>query len=272
MGASTDTMAMASLDEVTAAEWQALAQRRVFFGHQSVGRNMMEGIRAVLAQRPDIGLKLVQTSDPSSVEGPALFDANIGENRRPASKADAFVRVVEAGLGKGALAMYKYCYIDVAGGTDIDALFEAYREQTRRLERAQPGVTLVHVTMPLKTAPEGLKETVKTMLGRPTETALNIKRNRFNELMRTEYGSRAPVFDLARLESSRPDGSRAFTRYQGRPVDMLAPEWTYDNGHLNEAGRRHVAEQFLVMLARLAAAPVGAPASAGAAAAPAQSD
>ena len=270
VGAVSEPVTLASLNDVSAQEWQALASRRIFFGHQSVGRNMMTGIRELLEEHPEIGLRLVQADDPTTVEGPAFIDASIGENRKPATKARAFVEVVENGLGPDAIAMYKYCYVDVNADTDIDALFESYVAQTREIQRNHPEITLVHITLPLKTAPGGAKEYVKTLLGRPTEASLNMKRNRFNQRLREEFGGKAPIFDLARLESTRPDGTRSFTRHGGQQVFMLAPEWTYDNGHLNEAGRRYVAEQFLVMLAKIPSGQSSAPASGPASANPAQ--
>lgn len=266
-----DRVALGSIGDVKAEEWEALATKRIFFGHQSVGRNMMKGVREVLAQRPEIRLNLVHTNDPATVSGPALIDANIGQNHDPASKSEAFARVIEAGLGPNAIAMYKYCYIDVGEDTDVDRFFDDYVARMRELERLHPGLTLVHITLPLKTAPGGPKEFVKHLIGRASETSVNVKRNRFNDRLRAEYGGRAPIFDLALLQATRPDGSRSFTRKGSEKVDMLAAEWTYDNGHLNEAGRRYVAEQFLIMLARLSASPyAGAADSTGATLAPAQ--
>ena len=57
------------------------------------------------------------------------------------------------------------------------------------------------------------------------------------------------IFDLARYESSKADGSAEAVRYRGNSVPVLAKEWTYDGGHLNEVGRRRVAEAFLAQLA-----------------------
>lgn len=51
------TMAFA---DVTEAEWEGLASRRIFFGHQSVGRNILAGVRTFLATIP-------RTSGPAQV-------------------------------------------------------------------------------------------------------------------------------------------------------------------------------------------------------------
>jgi hypothetical protein len=244
----------AALTEVSDTEWEALASRRIFFGHQSVGRDIMLGVRQVLAANPAIALKVVDSQDPAAVEGPAFVEARIGRNREPVTKSAAFAAVLRSGYGAepGAVAMYKFCYVDMQPGSDPVAMFDEYAERIEALRAEFPDLTIVHFTVPLRTAPSGMRERVMTRLGRPTETALNVKRERYNQLIREHYGARDPLFDLARIESTRPDGTPAYSIHGGEAVPMLAPEWSSDGGHLNETGQRHTAEQLLVFLARLA--------------------
>ncbi|HSH45215.1 MAG TPA: hypothetical protein VK966_05140 [Longimicrobiales bacterium] len=258
--AQATTMDNTELSEIDAATWKALAQRRIFFGHQSVGRDMMNGMRRVLERHPHIGMAVVGADDPAEVQGPAFIESRIGKNREPGTKKDAFTAVLDGGFGdeRGAVAMYKYCYVDMQPHTDPHQLFEDYVGQIETLRERFPGLTIVHFTVPLKTAPTGLKETVKTYLGRSTETALNIKRNRYNQLMRERFAGVDPLFDLALLESTRPDGSRAYSTYRGQKVYMLAPEWTSDGGHLNEEAQVMAAERLLVFLAGLVDVDAGA--------------
>ena len=242
-----------TIAEIDAAEWEALASRRIFFGHQSVGRDIMLGVQRVLKEHPEIGLRVVTSDDPSQVEGPAFIEARIGKNREPETKANAFEAIVENGLadGSGAVAMLNYCYVDILPETDPDALFEDYARRIESLRQRHPELLFVHITLPLHTAPEGLMERIRTRLGRNTQTALNIKRNRYNDLLRERYEGVDPLFDLAKIQSTRADGTRAYTRYRGQNVYMLAPEWTYDGGHLNEEAQVRIAERFLAFLARL---------------------
>ena len=79
----------------------------------------------------------------------------------------------------------------------------------------------------------------------------NIKRNQFNELIKKEYEEKEPFFDLAKIESSYPSGERASFTKDGKVYYSLVPEYTYDSGHLNEKGRKIVAEQLLIILASL---------------------
>jgi len=71
--------------------------------------------------------------------------------------------------------------------------------------------------------------------------------------MRQEYQENGNLFDIAEIESTLPDGSKVTYDYMGNTYYALAPQYTNDGGHLNEAGRRIVvAQQLLLFLARLA--------------------
>ena len=247
------TLAMADQPAApSAAQLARLATRKVFFGHQSVGNNILDGVRALIADGEAPALNIVRAADPSTVPGPAIVEAEIGRNGDPLSKARAFDAALARGLGaEGGVALYKHCYVDVVPGTDADALFAAYRANMDSLMTRHPEVTFVHVTMPLTTVEPAGKRLVKRLLGRTTAVDLNATRNRFNRLLRQTYASKAPVFDLAALESTRPNGARMFVAQGGDTVYTMAPEWTDDGGHLNPAGQRMVARQFLALLAGL---------------------
>lgn len=242
-----------SIADVRAEEWQALSSRRIFFGHQSVGRDIVNGIRQVLAANPKVRLNLVESGDPAAVAGPAFIEARIGRNREPVTKSNAFAAILHGGFGSeaGAIAMYKFCYVDIQPDTDPEAMFDDYAGRIEELRRMYPALVLVHFTMPLRTSPTGVLERTRTRLGMMTETGLNLKRGRYNELVRARYGRSEPVFDLAMIESTRPDGSLACSSGRGGRVGMLASDWTTDGGHLNERAQYRVAERLLTCLARL---------------------
>jgi len=115
-------------------------------------------------------------------------------------------------------------------------------------------VVFVHVTTPLVRVQGGPVASLKKLLGRaPGRYPSNFRRERFNELMRREYAAREPLYDLAAVESTRPDGSRETITLGGQKAFALYPGYTADGSHLNEAGRRRAGEELLVVLARLAA-------------------
>ncbi len=58
---------------------EKLAQRRIFFGHQSVGGNILEGL-----QRLGAGPRVVEVKSPSETVAPGtLAHAMVGENLKP---------------------------------------------------------------------------------------------------------------------------------------------------------------------------------------------
>jgi len=233
--------------DVTPAQWQSLAAKRVFFGHQSVGGNIMDGVAEVLAAHPGLGLHVTRSANLDAAAAPGIYHARIGQNGDPEGKAAAFTRIADA--ADPAIGLVTSCYVDVTGATDPDTLFADYQRRMADLRARHPGLVLVHVTMPL-TSLGGRKERLMGWLrGTATTYDLNAIRNRYNGLLRAAYVGKEPVFDLARLESTHADGSRSFFTRGGDTIFYLAPELTDDGGHLNAEGRRRAAEEFLAVLA-----------------------
>jgi len=225
---------------------------KVFFAHQSVGANILQGVEELAAEDGVPHLRVVRSSSPQAVDGPAIVETPIGTNGDPSSKARGFSAAMEQGFGSaGGIAMYKYCYLDFSPSTDVQAVFSEHRGVVDRLRAAHPGVTIVHVTAPLTTSESPARALVKRLLGKPGVVAANQKRNEFNALVRETYGSREPVFDLGAIESTRPDGTRSYERMGRDTVYTLASEYTDDGGHLNRLGRRVAATRLLQLLSTL---------------------
>lgn len=222
----------------------------VFFGHKSVGVNILEGIKSLMASDTRLKLNLVRCSQPASVRGPAFIEDEIGENGNPSSKNAAFYSALRAGLGpQGGIAMYKYCYVDITDSSNVAELFKQYRRGIELLSAGHPNVKFVHVTAPLTTVEPAAKAWVKAMIGRPTARAANIKRNEFNDLVRKTYPPNS-ILDLAKAESTRPDGSRSYFNAGGKQIYVLAEEYTTDGGHLNTIGSEVAAREMLKTLAK----------------------
>jgi lysophospholipase L1-like esterase len=97
-----------------------------------------------------------------------------------------------------------------------------------------------------------MKGYVKKIIGRyDTKREGNIKRNQFNTMLKAEYEGKEPIFDLAGIESTYPDGKNETFEKDGRTYYALAPLYTNDGGHLNKTGRKVVAEKLLYFLASL---------------------
>ena len=127
-----------------------------------------------------------------------------------------------------------FCWGDVFSNTDVDALFARYRDTMAALERDFPNVTFIHVTVPLTTEPglfTELKTWVKTLLGRRDVFGqrANVTRERLNALIRGEYAGRH-LFDLAAIESTKPDGTRVSGRYDNQGYFALYDGYASDSG------------------------------------------
>lgn len=248
MIAATTTEQSTLTDQQTAK----LASEKIFFGHQSVGADIVHGIRDLMAEDSRLKLNIVTSADPEQVKGPAFVEFLIGQNRDPLSKTKAFSSILEKGMGEeGGIAMYKFCYIDIDANTDVTKLFNEYRAGIDALKQRYPRLQIVHVTVPLTTVETDVKTRIKFLIGRTTSREINAQRNKFNDLLRQQYAGKDPIFDLEKIESTRPDGSRSVIMRGSQPVFTLAPELTVDGGHLNEVGRRTAAKQLLSLLANL---------------------
>ena len=250
--ATMPTSQLPQLADVDSASWARLAQRRIFFGHQSVGQNIMDGVAEVVTANPHIRLLVVETKDIDAMRAPGLYHGRVGRNAHPSEKEAEFASIAGGAFSSApGVGMVKLCYVDVGPDTDPAALFDSYQRRMAELSARHPGLTLVHVTMPVTTSESTRGYWKNKLLGRRTARDLNAIRNKYNALLRAAYVGHAPVFDLAALESTRADGSRAFFRRGADSVFTLAEEYTSDGDHLNDAARRMVAERFLIFLATL---------------------
>jgi hypothetical protein len=248
-----DQFSYGDLKNVSAAQWESLGKKKIFFGHQSVGGNIIDGMREVIKENPQIKLSIVESDKPEDLK-PGVFEhSKVGKNEQPLTKIEAFSNLVRSGIGKNAdIAFFKLCYVDINKSTDVDLLFKDYRQTMAELKKAYPNVTFIHFTAPLVLQPgRNIKYMIKKMLGKETGNSNNIARNRYNELLKASYEGNEPVFDLARLESIAPDGTVSCFNGNGKRILSLCPVYTEDGGHLNETGRKVIAQQLMVFLAGL---------------------
>jgi hypothetical protein len=237
-----------------AGVWERLSEKTIFFGHQSVGQNILDGIVDLAAGLPQAALEIRKIENPLGYKAaPTLAHAWMGRNAEPDSKLDQFAEFMVNGVGGRAdIAFFKFCYVDFNSGAISTALFQRYRKRLAEMKVAFPSTTFVHLTVPVVARPSGPKDFLKRLLGRSIkEPGAVLRRQEFNELMRQTYSGREPIFDLARVESTYSDGSRELVTIDGRPCEALVSAWTEDGGHLNAAGRRAVAARFLEYLSSL---------------------
>ncbi len=242
-----------SINTLSESQLNELSRKKIYFGHMSVGYNIVDGINDLIKENPRLKINVIESKDPSSIVDPVFAHSAIGNNVDPKSKLADFVQLVESGMGQRVdIAFFKFCYVDVESSTDVAELFKQYKNAMSNLKRKYPKVTFVHVTVPLTIVQTGWKAHIKRILGKPLGGyADNVKRNEYNELLKKEYIEKEPVVDLAAFESTDPKEGRSYFTVNGRVYHSLFPSYTSDGGHLNEKARRLIAEQLLVFLAMI---------------------
>jgi len=250
---SQEKVNLPGINNVSASAWGKLSQKSFYFGHQSVGFNIIDGIKDVMKEHPQIKLNIVESSDAADLRVGTFEHSRVGKNVEPKSKIDEFVQFLKNGIGnKANFAFLKFCYVDIRGESDVNDIFAYYKESMAKLKQEFANTTIVHFTVPLTTTKTTWKTIVKKIIGRKTsQYDNNIKRNEYNNLLLKTYAGKEPVFDLAKVESTFPDGRRCSFSKDSKTYYSLVPEYTSDGGHLNEIGRKIVAEQLLIFLAKL---------------------
>jgi hypothetical protein len=251
---------LSALKAVPETAWIKLSQQRILFGHQSVGYNIVQGIQELLKENPQIKLNILENSHQSEVANPGFIHFPIGRNTDPQSKIDGFANLMKQDIGKTAdIAFFKLCFVDFSSSTDVSKVFSAYQTTMDALVQQFPKTTFVHVTVPLTSQPNGLKKLLKgtkkmfkQLVNQPSyDISDNKQKNEFNDLLKNTYQGKAPIFDIAGIESTFLDGKQQVYSSNGKSYLSLVPDYTYDGGHLNELGRKVVAEKLLVFLAKL---------------------
>lgn len=233
-----------TFSDLTQEQLRKVAEKRIYFGHQSVGQGMIKGLEEMCAAHDTLNLTMVETSDLQEHEGPVFAHSRVGRNAAPNSKVDDFVTFMGSGLkDRVDIAFFKYCYADITRNTNIRAMFTYYRDAMKKLKVQYPEVTFIHFTVPYYRKSGGIKGLFKRFMNRDH----NVKREEFTNLMRLEYGPEE-LFDLAKFESTYPDG----TRERGdKSLFALVPGYTDDGGHLNARGREVIVVQWLDFLSSL---------------------
>jgi hypothetical protein len=228
----TPTPTPTPVETEIAAALRTLSAKAIYFGHQSVGYNIMDGVQAIISGVTSVTPSIRETADPASMQAGIFAHAANGSNGDPIGKTTAFSNTVLGGVGSRVnIAFFKFCYVDFDGSTNVNAVFVDYQAKMAALEAAFPNVRFVHVTVPLETG----------------ANSNNAVRERFSNLIRQTYSAGEPVFDLARVESTKSDGSTE--SYSG--VRALVGAYSSDGGHLNGTGQEVVAKALVLYLATL---------------------
>ncbi len=229
-------------------ELQNLAGKKIYFGHQSVGYNIIDGIQDIMSiDGSGVKINIKETRDPNDFDVPVFAHSGIGRNTDPVSKIDDFKQLMESGVGnKVDIAFFKFCYVDVDENTNLEEVFKYYTDIISILDVEYPKVKFVHCTVPLTVIQGGVKAGIKKILGKSVGEEDNMKRGIFNRMLKEKYGNR--VFDLAKVESTYPDGTKAEFDTNNGKFAYLISAYSDDGGHLNKLGKQRVAEELIRFL------------------------
>lgn len=249
--AMTEKADLPLISDVPESSWEKLSQKTIYFGHQSVGGNIIDGVKSILENNNNIKLNIKNADDALNPDGHFFVHSYIGENGDIESKLADFSKTIRQKLGgKVDLAFLKLCFWDVRRKTNINEVFNSYRKTIADLKSEYPNIIFVHFTVPLMSHSNGIVAKIKRMIKPDYDDLDNIKRNELNRLIVTEYGGKEPLFDIARIESTLPDGRRTIFTSGGKYYYYLPDVYTDDGGHLNEQARKYVAEQLLITLSK----------------------
>ena len=223
-----------------------ISSTKVFFGHASVGNNIVTGLEALSSEYES--MNIIEFKDDYNAVENGFYHKNCGKNYFPKSKCDAFINFLTTNNAdeKFDIAFFKFCFVDIGKDTDIHALLNYYSATITEIKDDFPNLKIIHVTTPLTTHVWGLKGMIKSMIKRDVG---NVKRNQYNQLLIEKYENAEPIFDLAKIESTLPNGDRSTFEYKGKIYYSLYNQYSNDGGHLNEIGSRLAAKELLNVLA-----------------------
>jgi len=231
---------------------EALANKRVLFGHASVGNNIVNGIKDIMSA--DIRFRKINIRELKAnkqLDEPGLYHFGVRKNSFPKKKCDHFKQVLTNGdLGRKAdMAFFKLCYVDIEEDSNVQEIFDYYVDTIEYVKKEFPDIEIMHVTVPLYAHRWHLKGAIKRLIKPDIH---NVKRNEFNTKLMEKYNDSDPIYDLARVESTYPDGRRSSFEYKAKTYFSLANEYTHDGGHLNKIGRYYAAKNLLKVLSEIA--------------------
>lgn len=241
-----------SLKNVSAAQWDMISQKRIYWGHRSIGSNIINGIRDLVQKYPQIKVKISRPEDGIRADEGCVIHYRVGQQASPETIALDFMALSDTAVQRDidfVLAGFTPFY----GEKDMDGILSDYKAAVGFLKKKYPDTIFIHETFPLLHSETTWKTRIKKILGRSGtwEYARNIRINEFNKRLREAYLDKEPFFDIAKIQSTLPDGSRSVFTLAGERYYHMVRDYTYDNYHLNEKGREIVARHLLSLLVSL---------------------
>ena len=193
----TEKVSLPLISDIPESTWKKLSQKTIYFGHQSVGNNIIDGVNKIMENNDVIKLNIKNTNDVQTSDVPVFAHSDIGKNDDIDSKLNDFSKNIRKGFGdKADIAFLKLCFWDVRRKTDVNKVFNDYKKTMTSLKKEYPNTKFVHLTVPLMSRSNGFVAKIKRMIKPDNDDLDNIKRNELNTLIINEYGNKEPVFDV----------------------------------------------------------------------------
>ncbi len=238
------------MDQTLIDNLKIIEKSKIYFGHQSVGFNIMDGLTDLIKEAGNDNISILETDGKQKLPEFYFAHSRVGKNTEPNTKCDVFADVLKEDFAqKLDFAFLKFCYVDMRREDNPQTVFEYYKSTIDSIKKKYPDLSIAHVTIPLTTIQTGWKVPFKKMFGKTLGGHIeNMKRIQFNEILKIHYKD-DPIFDLSKVESTYPDGSRESFEYEGKSYFALVPEYADGAGHLNEYGRKIAAKELIKVLA-----------------------
>ena len=192
-----------NLQSVSKDKWEQLSNKKIFFGHQSLGNNIIEGIRTIKKEYPFVKLNIVIGRDHDTFSNGVFVHDKVGKNHDPKSKIDDFCNIININKDSQIdIAFVKFCFVDIDSSSDVNNLFKYYRTKMELLKKDFPEILYVHFTVPLiraenKSMFSSIKNILKKILGKKTihffSDENKVARNIFKSLLLSEYKGKDPI-------------------------------------------------------------------------------
>lgn len=223
----------------------SLPGKRVYFAHQSVGYNIIEGIKEIISKNNDLDFIKIITLDeylqgelPDSDSSFYIIHSKVGINTFPDLKIKDFQNKIDSIKDVDA-AFMKFCFVDITRKTNVNSLYKNYMDAITGLEKKYEKTRFLYFTCPISIKENFVIGVLKAILRKPDD--LNKNRNRFNNLIRKNQN--IDIFDLAYHESHDENNTEMHER-----EFMLKKYATSDGGHLNNLGSEKMAYHLLLKL------------------------
>ena len=132
---SKEKVQYGKIDEIPKELWQKLSHKKIYFGHQSVGYNILEGVQELMKENKNITLNVIETEKPPATGDGFLSHSPIGDNFHPLTKIEDYKKkIIENFGGDLDIALLKFCWVDINAQSNIEGLFNDYKKNHCRTQ------------------------------------------------------------------------------------------------------------------------------------------